>query len=281
LAAERGEIMNRTTVLGSSGFIGRHLVAALRGDGYEVVTPGRNEDLNDRDLGTVYYCIGLTADFRKRPFDTVTAHVGRLQEVLRTARFDRLVYLSSTRVYDSTGTAATGESTPLKVNSDDPSDLYNLSKLLGESLVLNAGRPGVVARLSNVAGPDFESENFVPSLIRDAVKHGRIELRSDPQSAKDYILISDAIRMLMAIGAGGRERIYNVASGRNVTHAVIVDRLRELTGCEVAFSGGPRSLFPPIDTTRIRGEFGFAAANLESELPRLVQQYREWLTCPT
>ena len=152
----------------------------------------------------MYYCIGLTADFRHRPFDTVTAHVGKFQGILQNVRFERLVYCSSTRVYDTSGIGSTSEVCPRSVNPNDPSDLYNLSKLMGESLALNGGRPGIVARLSNVVGPDFESENFVPSLVRDAVR-GRIELRSDPKSTKDYISVGEAVRLLMAIGSRGRE----------------------------------------------------------------------------
>jgi len=270
--------MNNATVFGASGFIGRHLAATLREDGVQVFAPGRNEEWGDRDLGVVFYCIGLTADFRRRPFDTVTAHVGKLQSVLESSRFERLVYLSSTRVYGSAG--STRESEALTVAPEDPSDLYNLSKLMGESLVLNAGRPGIVARLSNVIGHDYESENFVPSLVRDAMK-GRIELRSDPASAKDYIAVGEVVRLLRAIGERGREKIYNVASGGNATHAAIVETLCGITGCEATWAGGPKFAFPLIDTTRIRSEFGSETFDVKLELQRLVQQYRERIACPT
>jgi len=79
--------MNRCTVLGGQGFIGRHLTRYLRGLGYEVWVPDR-EALDDylkmpeTTLGEVFYCIGLTADFRARPFDTVRAHVSLLADVL-------------------------------------------------------------------------------------------------------------------------------------------------------------------------------------------------------
>ncbi len=51
------------------------------------------------DLGHAFYCIGLTADFRSRPFETIEAHCGLLKEVLSGSRFSSFVYLSSTRVY--------------------------------------------------------------------------------------------------------------------------------------------------------------------------------------
>jgi len=33
------------------------------------------------DPGHVIYCIGLTADFRQKPFETIEAHVSKLAEV--------------------------------------------------------------------------------------------------------------------------------------------------------------------------------------------------------
>ena len=52
---------------------------------------------------------------------------------------DQLLFLSSTQVYLI---ADTHETAPLSCLSVEASDLYNLSKLLGESLVLQDPRPG-------------------------------------------------------------------------------------------------------------------------------------------
>lgn len=102
----------------------------------------------------------------------------------------------------------------------DPSDLYNLSKLMGESLCLTGGRTGVrVARLSNVVGgEDRDSGNFVPSLVREA-RGGHIVLQTAPDSVKDYIHIDDVAELLPRIATQGRERLYNVASGLQTRHA--------------------------------------------------------------
>ena len=82
------------TVLGASGYIGSRLVAHLRAQGHTVWAPARGDaEVFTRPLGHVMYCVGLTADFRTRPFDTVDAHVGLLAEVLRRAQFDSLLYL--------------------------------------------------------------------------------------------------------------------------------------------------------------------------------------------
>jgi len=262
------------TVLGARGFIGRHLVVHLRALGHEVFAPGRNDaDIFRRPLGNVIYCIGLTADFRRRPFDTVRAHVSVLAEVLERADFDSLLYLSSTRVYAKSDD--TRETSVLPMDPGDPSDLYNLSKLMGESICLNSGRANArVARLSNVVGHDPNSDNFLSTLIQEALS-GHILLRSAYASAKDYILLDDVLALLPRIALEGRERIYNVASGRNIENRALVERLGELTGCtiEVDSAALPHN-FSPVRVDRLHEEFPLMAADPLAALSQLVAAYR-------
>lgn len=246
------------TVLGASGYIGSRLVAHLRAQGHTVWAPARDDaEVFTRPLGHVMYCVGLTADFRTRPFDTVDAHVGLLAEVLRRAQFDSLLYLSSTRVY--MGAASTHEDAPLTVLPGDPSYLYNLTKLTGESLCHASGRAGVrVARLSNVVGPglDAASGNLVADLVHQA-RQGRVVLRSDPQSAKDYVHVDDLLDWLPRIALTGRAATYNVASGRQTIHAQWLAWLQSRTGCTVEVAAqAPLQQFPPINVQRLQGEWG-------------------------
>ncbi len=251
------------TVLGSTGNIGRQLVARLKADGKTVFTPQRDSfDLYEQELGNVIYAIGLTADFRKFPYETVQAHVTALAELLQKGKFESLLYLSSTRVY-LRGESGCEES-PLKVLSLDPSDIYNLSKLLGESLCLQDSRRSVrVVRLSNVVGGECaNSGNFVPSLVRDAIA-GHIHLRTAIDSAKDYIHIQDVVNVLPLIAEFGRERLYNVASGVQVTHRQLIDKIVTHTNCTVDLTpDAPSFSFPPIDIERLTSEFNFRPRNI-------------------
>lgn len=250
--------MSTLTVLGASGYIGRHLVAHLRAQGHTVWAPERGDaQVFSQPLGHVFYCVGLTADFRSRPFDTVDAHVVLLSEVLRRAQFDSLLYLSSTRVY--MGAASTEEDAPLTVLPGDPSYLYNLSKLMGESLCHASGRTGVrVVRLSNVVGPgmDGHSGNLVADLVHQA-RQGVMVLRSHPSSVKDYIHIEDVVQWLPLIALGGKFATYNVASGVQTTHARWLEWLQARTGCTVEVTDSPPlQHFPPIDVQRLQREWG-------------------------
>ena len=64
----------------------------------------------------------------------------------------------------------------LTMNSNDPGDLYNISKLMGESLVLNDSRNGFrVARISNVVGPSQPSATFIGSLLNESSLNSKSE----------------------------------------------------------------------------------------------------------
>ncbi len=256
-------------MLGGGGFIGRKLCEALRAQGHEVYCPSRDENgLQSPSLGTVFYCIGLTADFRWRLLETVEAHVSVLRDVVARKNYDKIVYLSSTRVYS--GATSTREDASLQVRSDTPSDLYNLSKLMGESIVLNAGATGIVARLSNVIGDGDASDMFIPALLREARKTGSVVFQGAPASAKDYVAVADVCRWLMGIAQTGQRRIYNLAAGVNTRHQEIADCLAR-KGIGVTFVEGAQvTLFPPIEIDAITAEFGPPAFDLLAYLSHAV-----------
>lgn len=262
------------TVLGASGFIGSQLVKRLDALGVEHQAVGRNDAVPAVALGHVIYCIGLTADFRSRPLDTVEAHVCQLLEVLHKCQFESLLYLSSTRLYNVEG-GQTKEESAIRIAPLEPDDLYNASKAMGESLALNSWRPARVVRISNVYGDDFSSNNFLSSIIKDAIIRRRIVLRTSADSAKDYISVDDVVNCLIRIALSGKERIYNLACGFNVSNGQLAEKLRHLTGCSVEFApGSPSVTFPPINTDRLRKEFDFEPSRVLDDMPELVDSYR-------
>lgn len=247
------------TVLGAGGWIGAALVADLQRLG-RTVRPVDRADLpawlaDAEPQGPVIYAIGLTADFRQRPHATAEAHVGLLSRVLQRPGLEQLLLLSSTRVYSRS--ADTQEATPLPCLSSDPSDLYNLSKLLGEALVLQDPRPGLkVARLSNVVGPGQPPSTFVGALLEEARASGRVTIQQAPDTAKDYVALADVVRLLPLIAERGQQRLYNLGSGRNLSHAEVAAWL-ERQGVSVRFAaqaaGGIG--FPPLRIERLAAEF--------------------------
>lgn len=249
------------TVLGAGGWIGAALVADLRCQRLPVQPVDRaalRAWLAGSDpQGAVIYAIGLTADFRQRPYATTEAHVGLLSQVLQRPGLEQLLYLSSTRVYARC--TNTRETTPLPCLSSDPSDLYNLSKLLGEALVLQDPRPGLkVARLSNVLGPGQPASTFVGALLEEARAQGVATIQQPADTAKDYVALSDVVRLLPLIAKQGRQRLYNLGLGRNSSHGEVAAWL-ERQGIAVQFAGvgasGSGLSFSPLMIERLVAEF--------------------------
>lgn len=266
------------TVLGASGFVGSNLVRGLEESSIVYAAPSRDDQLAGRNLGHIIYCIGVTADFRNRPFDTVRAHVCRLLEVLEGAEFDSFLYLSTTRLYK--GAPSTDEDVELRINPLLPDDLYNASKIAGESVCLSCNRPNVrVARLSNVYGEDFTSTNFLSSVVRDAVSDDHVTLRTTMDSEKDYVSVDDVIGVLPKIARSGKHRVYNVASGTNTMNRELIERIQGETGCTVEVAkAAVTSSFPPIAVDRVREEFGFSPVPVLDSLGKLVTRYRREVT---
>lgn len=262
------------TVFGASGVIGSHIVRYLSGANYDVYAPDRNVELKGCILGDVIYCIGVTSDFRTRPYDTIEAHVSKLSHILQTSTFNSFTYLSSTRIYKQRESLAKEDDT-ISVQPLKSDDLYNISKIMGESLLVTSGKPVKIIRLSNVYGGDYISDNFLPSLMRDAVKKGKIILRTSPQTVKDYIRIQDVVDLVCRITIDGKHNVYNVASGFNVSHESLMKIIEKQTGCKVEIEpGGDLMQFPTISIERIKSEFGYVPTSVLSELPLLLDEFK-------
>ncbi len=264
------------TILGGSGFIGSNLVKYLQEQDIDCFSPARgDQSVFDEHLGHVIYCVGLTADFRQKPFQTVEAHVCHLSQILQKCRFDSFLYLSSTRVYCKSGKGL--EKADLAVSSLDPDDLYNISKLMGESLCLSSQSKNIrIARLSNVIGQDFDSHNFLTDIIKSAVSDRHVTLKSSIKSAKDYIGIADVVKLLKQISLSGKRNIYNVASGKNTPNSRIIKHIQSLTECRVDLASNCAPvIFPKISVSAIRKEFGYQSTDALELITGLVAQYKD------
>ncbi len=280
MSAERATF----TVLGAGGFIGGTLVAWLESH-EQVVHPVTRASLPAllaarRPVGHVIDCVGLNGGLHHHPLDSVEAHVALVGRCLAQLSFDSFLLLSSARVYAHA--EATHEEAVLPQNPADPSELYNVTKLAGEALCLADPRPTIrVVRLANVYGTAMPVETLLGNLLDQGRTTGSVVFRQGPTTETDYISIGTVVRLLPEIAAVGRQRIYNVASGSNTSHAEIADSLREIAGWRIEFTpGAPAMRHRPLDTSRLRSEFGAPAGNLLADLPALLaaaQDERWWM----
>ena len=260
------------TVLGASGFVGSHLAEYLQRAGIQPILPARGDDsIFKKNLGYVYYCIGLTADYAQRPFDTVEAHSSLLSRLLESANFERLVYLSSTRLYDF---AASGnEEADIALNPKNPRHVYDLSKMLGEWLCQNTSQgKAKVARLASVYSSNLADRNFLHTTIEQALLGKSLTIDTAPDYARDYVHIDDVCAALTAILADGNQPIYNVASGQNVSNADLFAAIAHHTGTEIRAAKPTQGAKAPIvDISRLKSDFGYAPALLADKIGFVIE----------
>ncbi|MEM8662788.1 MAG: NAD-dependent epimerase/dehydratase family protein [Pseudomonadota bacterium] len=260
------------TVFGGHGFIGRHVVAALSSEGLNVWVPERSDladdlsaGIRERRLGHVVYAIGLTGDFRTRPADTVEAHAGLLAKLLNATRWDSFLVMSSARIYSGATSTDEGATLAMRPNGDR---LYDLSKMLGEALVLAHPSPAARAvRLSNIFGPGMSETTFLGEVLAQARATGKVTIGEAPTSAKDYLPVVAAAADCAAIALRGTQRLYNVASGTAVSHQTIATLLEDTLGTKVTFApGGEERRFEPVDIGRLSAEFPRPPRDIEAAL---------------
>lgn len=256
------------TVLGANGFLGSHLKAKLQQQGYEVYAPDINSKSNVLDvirgkkLGSIIYCVGITSDFRQRQGELLSSHAVLPQEILNHCDCESFTYLSSTRVYKNS--AVTEENSAISLNPSNPDDIYEISKIAGESICLLFPRTKII-RLSNVVSPLDISTNFISSIFNDVRQNKTIELRSSLESAKDYITLSDVLELIMKISKDG-SGLYNVASGFNISNGELIAILEKLNIPFKADNHSSPLIFPQISVQKIKDQFDFKPIDVRNEI---------------
>ncbi|MCS6118736.1 NAD-dependent epimerase/dehydratase family protein [Shewanella baltica] len=264
----------RITVFGAGGFIGSHMASYGEKLGYEVFKPNWQKGVPEQHLGTVIYCNGV-GDCN-RPLDVMYSHVGLLAEIIKVGNFDKIVYISSTRVYMNS--KETNEKSNLLVGTDDKRRLFNIAKLAGEEICLASNKDALILRPSNVYGLALNSPLFLPSLVRDAIRNNEINLYVDKDYAKDYLLIDNLVTACFSLIEQRCSGIFNIASGRNVTAEQIVDMIVRNTDCNVIWHGSSlNEHFYPIDIAKVSDSLSdFCPSELMNELESMIFNFKRF-----
>ena len=276
----------RVFVTGATGFVGRHLVAALRERGHQVAGTGlggpddaRGEGRREALAGFELLCLdlgergALAAAVANFAPDRVVhlaglAHVGsswnRLPDyfrvnvagtdaVLAAAGGAPVLLASSGEVYGEVPEAEQpiGEERPVA-----PASPYALTKAAAELLVLRAG--GVVARPFNMIGPGqsptFALAAFAEQLAAIATGRQRPVLAvGNLEARRDFLHVEDGAAAFALLAERGEPgAVYNVASGEARSIREILDELIAESGLSVEVTTDERFL-RPADIGLLRG----------------------------
>lgn len=263
-SSSRLSVFHGSTVLvtGASGFIGGHLISALKTLGANIVAVDRKpstgihgSDVSDAgqihqifSLSTKQYCKSIEYVFhlagqksasiaRENPVETLKTSFNGTLNILESSRnigtVKKVVLISSLAVYgldEDHSNALLKESDPIHNDS-----IYSATKIAAEAVGLSYckdfGIPVCVARLSNVYGAKQSAAAVIPSLISQMKNGGKISL-GNTGSIRDFIHVSDVVNGLMelAVSQTSTNRVFNVSTGIGTTIKAVTDLLSHALG---------------------------------------------------
>jgi len=250
-------------VTGGAGFIGSHVVDRLIQDGHHVavvddLSTGSRENVNPN---ATFYQTDIRSDdlssiFKKEKPDFVDHHAAQMdvrrsvQEPLFDADVNILGSLNlienSLRhkvkkiVYISTGGAVYGEPDYLPVDENHPIRplcQYGISKHTVEHYLYFYGQTYglryTVLRYPNVYGPRQNpfGEAGVNAIFIGKMLRGEVPtIFGDGEQLRDYVYVSDIVRVNIAALERGDGQIYNIGSGIGTSVNQIYEKLQQIIG---------------------------------------------------
>ncbi|GAB5447717.1 NAD-dependent epimerase/dehydratase family protein [Gymnodinialimonas sp.] len=269
--------MTRVLVTGGTGYVGARLAAYLAGEGAEVVVSTRQPvhalpylpgaavaqvDFSDKaslraameGVDIVYHLAGANEivagqDPQRAVTDTITASLNALDAAV-DAEVRRFVNFSTAHIYGPLVGRIT-EASPTK-----PTHPYAITNLAVEHFVQRCDAMGrieaVNIRLSNAVGAPLHAHVdrwtlVATDLCRMAVERGELRLQSDGTQARDFVPLSDVVRIAAALGQRPRadlgEGAFNLGNGRTETVGTIAQMIQAAyqarTGQDIAIHYGP------------------------------------------
>ena len=267
----------RVLVTGAAGFIGSHVAERLLADGHAVTGvdsfhPYYDRAIKERNLAAqrahpkarfveadlaradlapvvdgVAAVIHLAAQAGVRGswgdsfggyLDCNVLATQRLLEATRARPLHAFVYGSSASVYGDDALDAVAE-TALPA----PHSPYGVTKLAGEHLALlyrrNHGTPAVALRYFSVYGPRERPDKAIQKFLTAARRGGGIHVHGDGSQRRDFTYVGDVVAATMAaLSNPPVGRAINIARGKTVSLAEVIDIVRRTTGAPLVATHG-------------------------------------------
>ncbi|MGH0034688.1 MAG: GDP-mannose 4,6-dehydratase [Myxococcota bacterium] len=295
----------RVFVTGSSGFVGRRLVARLAESGHAMLGADREHDvtrpddlvhvLADTRPDAVLHLAARSsvAESLRDPLGCYRVNFLGTSHLLAAAAAEapraRVVLVGSGDQYGpaAAGAAPYRESDPL-----DPRSPYARTKAAAEWLGTRAagrGQDVVRVRAFNHTGAG-QTERFVASSFARQVAEIDLGLREahlrvgNLESVRDFLDVDDVIDAYLALlDPGVPAGVYNVASGRGVAVGEILETLLDLAGVRAEVEVDPERFRPTDalvgDASRLREATGWSPRiPLRRTLASLLDDWRARLS---
>jgi nucleoside-diphosphate-sugar epimerase len=267
---------NEILVTGATGFLGRHLVAALESRGLAV----RQHSSRDGDIanctlpmegvGHVFHLAAKSyvPESWQNPRAFYHTNVLGTVNVLEHCRQNRAALtLISSYVYGQPQRLPIGEDHP--VAAANP---YSHTKILAEEAARffeqSFGIPLLIVRPFNIYGPGQHPSFLIPSIVRQVLDPSVEVVRvQDLRPKRDYLYVGDAVEFLMASLGAGVRGVFNTGSGRSASVAEVAQLVNDAAGLSkpVVSSDEPRPgevMDVVADTSRAAAELNWRPGTL-------------------
>jgi dTDP-glucose 4,6-dehydratase len=205
-----------------------------------------------------------------------------LLECFRAAKYGKMVHISTDEVYGHLGFNDTSftESTPI-----DPRSPYAASKASSDLLCMayiNTFDCNIsITRCCNNYGPNQHSEKFIPTIIKSLSTGKKVPIYGEGLNVREWIHVYDHNLAVWAVATKGKNEVYNIGSGIELTNIELVDRICTIMGKDL----DKNAIFVEdrlghdfrysIDSTKIQDELFFEPLykDFDNQLEQLVKEY--------
>jgi len=242
--------VTRALVTGAGGFVGRHLVARLRADGWDVVALARGDaDLADPAAGRdavraadpdVVFSLAAArakATAAERAASTAVNTTPWLVDAL-PSRCRAVVRLGSSTEYGASAQ-------PLAEDAAlAPRGFFGATKAAGSLLLLAAaaerGVRAAVLRAFQVYGPGDHPSRFVPTVLAAAADSTTVPLTASGRR-RDWVWVGDVVDACVRAAADDAlppGQVLNLGTGVQTANEELVDLAERATGRSIARAPG-------------------------------------------
>lgn len=295
----------RTLVTGGAGFVGQHVIAALRQRGHQVVAlqhrrtlPANiaaqcceviegnllEEQLQRRAVQKVDRVCHLAAYIPRDMDDASEAEACLRVNALATLGLaraavdrgvERFVYSSTANMYNFADRRATEDSL---VFPSGGGAFYFVSKLAAEVYLEHVCRDSatnsLVLRIGTPYGPGEPAAKVIPAFLACAARGEPLRLRHGGRPTYHFVYVEDVARCVAAALERGESGLYNFASGESTSLLELAQAIAELHAdrpppikVEPADEDSFRG-FPAISMEKARNTWGLTPLTLREGLRR-------------
>jgi UDP-glucose 4-epimerase len=301
--------MQKAVVTGGSGFIGSHVVDALKDAGYDVtvvdyrVAPHRQdvgfENVDLMDLSSVLaatrgadhiFHLAAVSNVNyayKYPVYTTALNVVGTANILESARINgnARVYMASTIwVYNgSPNNGPIDESTPFYL--DGAGHIYTSTKMAGEMLCHDYAQlykvPITILRLGIPYGPRMREELLIPIFVKKALNGDPLTIAGKGEQYRNFVYVRDmADAHVLATSPNAINKTFNLEGQEKVTVREVAEGVRKNIGDHVRIEYVPERPGDfggkEISAQKAEKELGWkAGVQFDEGLRRTVKWFRD------